>query len=138
MLWYGMSGPVLKQIKSDILKKKFSQTYICEKYNINDKQFDLICKWKLKIGYKLIDERITKLEKDVEKIKEFGVGSQVFSKDIEFGVGTVTEMFTQEFDFISFNAKFPTRKYSTQCKIDKHGKMTTSPDGTVVVLKRLS
>ena len=138
MLWYGMSGVVLRQIKNDILKKTFSKAYICEKYNIDDAQFELVCKWKLKISYRKIDERITALETKVEEILEFGVGSQLFCKDIEFGVGTVTEMMKKEFDYISFFVKFPTRPYPVMCNLSKTGLMTTSPDGIVRKMSRLS
>ena len=138
MLWYNMSGQVLKQIKADILKKRFSKAYICEKYNINDTQFEMVCKWKLKIGYKKIDDRITALENKIDNTQSFGVGSQVYCKDDKFSVGTVIEVFKQEFDYVSFMAKFTSREFPTLCNISKSGEMTTSPDGKVRTLKWLS
>ena len=93
MLWYGMHGLTLKKIKEDILKKKFTKKSIMEKYDITDEQFELICKWKLRLSYKSIDERLSSIESRLEKIENatsVTIGTKI--KSSEYGDGEVVSL----------------------------------------------
>lgn len=122
MLWYGMSGQKLKKIKSDILKKSFSKKYIIEKYEITDEQFELICKWKLKLSYKSIDERLKSIEDKINTMESSDnelIGKRVFCK--EYGYGIIVQLFSEGFMFV----KFDERPLNIMCNSDK---MTTVHD----------
>jgi len=129
MLWYGMDGQTLKKIKSDILKKKFSKKYITEKYNITDEQFELICKWKLKISYKQVEEKISSLEDRVQSLENRPyIGSKIYCE--EYGNGTIETLYAGSL----MRAVFEGRELGIMCDVDK---MVTVHDDKKRKIKRL-
>jgi len=124
MLWYGMSGQRIKQIKRDIEKGVLSADDIKEKHGISDFQLEMICKWKLKRDISSIKKRVEKLEKAVFS-EEIRVGTTVYCKDANFGNGQVVEVdSTGDTGAI----KFEGREFPTHADFKKR---TVSPDGIV-------
>ncbi len=136
---YGMYVKTIAKIKKDIIRGMIDEE-IKKKWNISEGQLGFIHDVLLKKSYRNIERRVSILENKVEVFTDMNlkIGSQMYSKDEDFGVGTVIEMFKKEFDYLSFRVKFTHRRFPTLCNMDKHGKFTTSPDGNVRVLKRLS
>ncbi len=134
---YGMNIHVIKKVKQ-MINNDHTDTEIQKELDLKVGQVDfvrnILCN-----GYnRHQDRRIGSLESKVEGLLAFQVGSQVFNKDIDFGVGTVVEVFKKEFDYMTFMTKFTSRQFPTLCNMSKDGILTTSPDGKVRTLKRLS
>ncbi len=134
---YGMNIHVIKKVKQ-MINNDHTDTEIQKELDLKVGQVDfvrnILCN-----GYnRHQDRRIGSLESKVEGLLAFQVGSQVFNKDIDFGVGTVVEVFKKEFEYMTFMTKFTSRQFPTLCNMSKDGTLTTSPDGKVRTLKRLS
>ena len=77
-----------------------------EKHKISEEQFELICKWKLKISYKKIDERISLLEEEVHNLKQRPyIGQFVKCDDLEYGNGSVVSINSYNLILVKFENK---------------------------------
>ncbi len=133
---YGMNVHEIKKVKSLVMSGS-TDIEIVAKLGYSSGQVDFVRNILCKGFNRVQDRRIGNLEKDVALLKDdsLKVGSQIYCKDDAFAVGTVIEMYPMEFNTLSGLVKFHNREYPTLCNLTK---MTTSPDGKVRKLKRLS